>query len=315
MKNVRQKLFSILAIATVVFVTSCGEDDSVTAEIPSVTVTATLGDETTSLSSGGEITAGESVIFTVNGTAPGGFNTLFVSGSGSITINRNDLNLEAGATETGPIVLDPIPTTAANAGSSALYNFVVVDELDQQSDTLKFSFSIVSPDVETYEMVLLGAQGNTNEGFYNAKENIRYTYADARDASTVTSSPVDLAYYWGATNNSTIAALDDTGLDNVYTAVNLPISNIFGTRNATRFVSSNLTATEFDGVANNAQLESAAVFELGGESSATGLSADDVLAFEFAEARGGGFGLIKIVSVDDTNGNGTITIEVKVAGE
>ncbi len=315
MKNVRQLFFSTLAIAVAGFLVSCGEDDSVTAEIPSVTVTATLGDETTTLSNGGDVTAGESVIFTINGTAPGGFNTLFITGSGTITLNRNDLNLDAGATETGAIVLDPIATSADNAGASALYNFVVVDELDQKSDTLKFSFNIVSPDVETYTMVLLGAQGNAAEGFYNAQDNIRYSYAEARDASTVTSSPVDFAYYWGATNNSTIAAIDDGTLNTVYDAVSLPIEGIFGTRNATRFVTTDLTATQFDGVANNTMLETEAVFEVGGESRATGLEEGDVLAFQFAEARGSGFGLIKIASVDDTNGTGTITIEVKVAGE
>jgi hypothetical protein len=313
MTNIRQKLFSILTVfATSFFIVSCGSDDTVVVDLPSLSVTAAIVDGA-SLSDGGDVVATESVQFTINVTAPGGFNTLLITGGTDDQIDRNDLNIDAGTTSVE--ISLTASTTAADEGAIATFNFVAVDEGGQESAQSSFTFNIVSPAVNTYSTVLLGAQGNAAEGFYNAIDNIRYSYADARDASTVTSSPADFAYYWGTTNNSTIAAINDSGLDAVYSAVNLPIDGIFGTKNATTFVSSDATAAEFDAIADNEALLTEALFETGGTSSATELANSDVIAFRLDAARGGEFGLIKIESVDDTNGTGTITIVVKVPGD
>lgn len=304
----------MMSVFTLTFLFSCGEDEEDVNPFaaPSLTVTAMTGSGT--LSNGGEVTAGDSVEFTIDVTAAGGFNTLFVSGSLTAQVNRNDLNLDAGATAANDIKIGWIDITTAQVGSTASIKFVASDDANQ-TDTVDFIFTIVapaSPAVTSFETILLGAQGNSEEGFYNALEDIRYSYAEARDASGVGSSTVDFAYYFGATNGNTLAAIDDTGLNSVYSSVSLPIDGIFATRNSTTFTTTTWTAAEFDGVATNADLVAAASFEVGSESSARNLSNDQVVAFQFAEARGGAFGLIKISSIDDTNGNGTITIEVKV---
>lgn len=163
-----------------------------------------------------------------------------------------------------------------------------------------------------YTTVLLGSQGNDAEGFYNAFSNVKYSYAEARDASTVSASPVDFAYYFGNTNKATLASIDDAGLNAVYTTAGLPIEGIFGTRNSTKFRVTSLAPAQFDGILLNSQLEAAASSENNTNSSATDLQAGSVVAFTLDSDRGSYVGLIKVVSLDDTNGTGTMTIEVKV---
>lgn len=209
-------------------------------------------------------------------------------------------------------------------------NVQVAPTVFQENETLAIGGApVVSPDitaengrvhavagvvssVNTYTTVLLGGQGNDEEGFYNAFSNVRYSYAEARDASGVEGSPVDLAYYFGANNEATLAAIDSDGLNAVYTAVGLPIEGIFGSRNSTKFRVTDLGPADFGGILLNSQLEMAASSENNTNASATNLQEGSVVAFTLDADRGAYVGLIRVVEIDDTNGNGTITIEVKV---
>lgn len=304
------KIHLIIAMISFGLFSCGGDDDSPAVPAPSVSVSASV--DGSAITSGSEVEVGTEISLTATVTAAGGVNTLYINNT---DYNRAALGAEAGDTQGTITVTSTVPAEAE--GANLIYNFVGVDDAGLISDTTKFTVSVVgpaSPAVNTYTTVLLGAQGNSAEGFYDALTNTRYGYAAARDASGIESSPIDLAYYWGASNNSTIAAIDNNGLHLVYDLVGLPIEGIFGTRNATRFLSSELSAAEYDAVATNADLESAAAFEVAGNSSVTNLVVDQVIAIKLADARGGTFGLVKVVSVDDTNGNGTITIEVKMPG-
>ncbi|WP_340152256.1 fasciclin domain-containing protein [uncultured Marivirga sp.] len=211
-------------------------------------------------------------------------------------------------------------------------NVQVAPTVFQENETLAIGGApVVSPDitsengrvhavagvvssVNTYTTVLLGGQGNAEEGFYDAFSNVRYNFAGARDASGVQSSPVDLAYYFGNTNQATLASIDSDGLNTVYEATNpdLSIANTFGTRNSTRFRVTDLGPADFAGVLLNSQLEMAASSENNTNVSAANLQEGSVVAFTLDADRGAYVGLIRVVEIDDTNGNGTITIEVKV---
>lgn len=318
MKNLIKNSLTLLAVSSMIFLYSCGDDDTEEPGPvgPSITLSGDLYNQD-------EFEVGDSVGLSVAFSTPGelsGFNY-------QVTINKDSADEQSqtkvfnspediGYTDTDVsgsfnfTLFEEIPENLE--GKSVTVYFEIVDKADQL-DSVSWTFEVFAG-INTYEMVLLGAQNNSEAGFYDADANVRFTYAQARDTSGVESSVVDLAYYWGATNENTLAAIDDAGLNAVYEATNpdLSIEDNFGTRNSTRFVK--LEGVDFDDVQSSSQLINAASFEstTAGESSATMLEENDVVAFQLDADRGGKFGLIKIASIDDTNGNGTITIEVKI---
>jgi hypothetical protein len=308
-KNISKLFVMTLAVALV----SCGGDDEVVApEVPTLTVTPTNA-------AGSSYSVGDKVEISFSFTAPGEISSFNYSGilnegladEATLTkvfVNPTDLNLSSN-TEGNFIVNFDVQSEFE--GKTVSFTFEVVDKNDQAA-TGSYNYT-VSVAIDTYTAKLFGAQGNTNPGFYNALDGSLHSYAEARDASTVTESTVDFAYYWGATNKSTLASIDDTDLNTVYNSVNLPIEGIFGTKNSTMFKALTTSAADFDAITSNNQLEAVAFFEVGGSSSSTTLVNDAVVAFKLDAARGGKIGLLKVVSVDDTNGTGTITIDVKIA--
>lgn len=315
MKNLFNNIVKLFALSMVLVLASCGDDeDPATFNAPTLSITPENP-------TGSTYSVGADVNISFDFTAEAeisSFNYFLVLNEGlsdeqtsnTIFVNPADLNLASNTAGTFSIAF---PVDAAQEGKTVTMNFQVVDKQlpDAGLATATYGYT-VNVEIETFTQKLFGAQGNSNPGFYNAVDDQLLSYAEARDASGVNSSTVDFAYYWGANDNSTLAAIDDVDLDAVYTAVQLPIDGIFGTKNSTTFKALMTTPAEFDAVVSNAQLQTVASFETGGASSAKMLAADAVLAFKLDEDRGGKFGLIKVVSVDDTNGEGTITIDVKI---
>ncbi|WMN06140.1 DUF4958 family protein [Marivirga arenosa] len=205
------------------------------------------------------------------------------------------------------------PTEYQNQSTIAAGGAPVVAADIESSNGLTHAVAGIVSSIETYSSVLLGAQGNPEPNFYDAFNNIRYSYADARDASGTSGSTVDLGYYFGATNEVTLASIDDQSLHAVYDANGLPIEGIFGTRNSTRFRVTDISPEQFNSLILNSQLESAANSVSNTNTSATNLQVGNVISFTFDADRGGYVGLIKVIEIDsDGTGTGTITFDVKV---
>lgn len=293
------------ALGSALFFTSC--DDTVegpNTDGPSVTVTTA---ETS-------YAAGAVARINVSFNAPAGIAgaTLMVEADNGESFQPSVLDLNSIGIASDTLGEFFVPVTVPESTLDATVTISVEIE-DTEGRTAESSVDFdVTAAINTYTAVLLGAQGNANEGFYDALDNEKYDYANARNASTVNSSPIDFAYYWGETNGNTLAAIDDSGLDNVYSSVSLPIEGIFGTRNSTRFRVTSLSPEDFDGIGTESALISSADSELNTNSAATNLSVGSVVAFELDADRGGYLGLAKVTAINDTNGNGTITIEVKV---
>ena len=172
--------------------------------------------------------------------------------------------------------------------------------------------SVLSPafSIINSTAVLLGSQSNTVGSFYNTLDNEVLSYAQADANSEV----VDLIYYWGATNNHSIAALDDGGAQAVGTASGIDFSG-FDPKQETRFASSTVTAAEFDEISSQSDLEGVIT---GGDitvnqTSVTALAVDNVFIMELDSDRGGNLGLVKVVEVQGAGDpNGSITIDVKM---
>lgn len=324
MKSLFKNLLLLSTMVSLVFLFSCGDDDPEDVVIgpPSLSVSA----------SSSVYTPDDTISFDVTYDVPGefgGFNYSWTASDGETVVSFDKQFLSPSQLDgvvqsetSGSFTFKPFDDVKIGgldlilnsepyelAGKDLEFKFEIVNASeDAQVDSTTVAVSVES-NIEVYEQLLFGAQGNTEPGFYGVTQNTLYTWAQARDNS----ADVDFAYYWGDANESTIAAIDDGGLNAVYEATNatLSIEDNFATRNSTLFVETDLTATQYEEVNTKTELEAQAFFEVGGTSNATQLAVDDILAYKLADSRGGIFGLIRVISIDDTNGNGTITIEVK----
>ena len=311
MKKLIRNAWMLAAAAGSIFFTACDPEEEPMLNAPSITVTTDPAD--------GTVAVGEAISFTVDVNAPAGFNTVRITGvsvvGGTIELpssyqteyTRNDLGLTAEDTQASA----EFQALAFPIAGEFTFELEAVDEEGQQTEA-DFTVTVTEAGINFYEQILFGAQGNSEPGFYNALQNQRYTFAQARDASGINSSPVDFAYYFGATNGNTIASIDSDGLNTVYESVGLSIENTFGTRNSTRFRVTGLSSNEFASISNNTALVAATESELNTNVAATELNVGSVVAFQLDADRGSYLGLIHVTQVNDTNGNGTITIEVKV---
>lgn len=306
MKKIAQNLHSILmAFAAILFLTSCGGDDEVTFALPTLNITAAVGE--TPVTSGDEVVVGSRISFTVAITAEGGVNGLTVNGT---SYSRSQLGAEAGDTEATIIINSDL--IAIGNGE---FVFQAVDDAGQVSAEQTFIVNVIAQSVETYTQVLLGGfQNSTLGSFYNVVSNTVYTYNDA----VTNSASVDLLFYYAATPMYTIAALDNAEADlTLETQTQTGDLDDFPTRNPTRFKTF-LTVPDFDAISTVPELETAFNGDAASsdQSRITQLSVGDVFGFTLATDRGSKIGLIKVSAVDDGSGGGStraITIEVKVA--
>jgi uncharacterized surface protein with fasciclin (FAS1) repeats len=185
---------------------------------------------------------------------------------------------------------------------------VVAADMEFQNGHVHAIAGIVSS-VNSYSTVLLGGQNNTDPGFYNALNNVRYTYSPAAENSNF----VDLAFYFTNADQATLASIDSEVLHIVYDLIGLPIEATFTIRNSSRFRVTSLAPDQFNGIFLNSQLEDLATSENNTNSSATNLQEGSIVAFQLDASRGGYVGLIKVVEISgDDSSSRTITIEVKI---
>ncbi|MGD1895296.1 MAG: fasciclin domain-containing protein [Cyclobacteriaceae bacterium] len=172
--------------------------------------------------------------------------------------------------------------------------------------------SVLDPSfsITTSTAVLLGGQGNPTEGsFYNAVDNEVLLFSEA----SANSGSVDFLYYWGATNNHSIAALDDGGAQAVFTAVQADISG-FDPQPETRFLSTEITDVDFDAIVSQSDLEDAFLDDQDiNQTGVTGLAVGSVFIVELDDDRGGNVGLVRVAEiVEPENGNGAIRLDIKL---
>lgn len=203
----------------------------------------------------------------------------------------------------------PDTSDAGNTLSFALY---VTDEDDLEE---RYDFEITVEEIEvtgdpikTYSDKLLGSYEASEGSSFASIDGTIYSWSDASNNS----EKIDLVYFYGATNEATIAAPDDSDAESVFDFSN------WTTQNSTKFGTTTLTANDFDAIDDDIEIKEEAT-ELTA-SKVNQLSVDDVIAFETASssANASKKGLIKINSIttdpdgDPDTSDGTIDITVKV---
>ncbi|MEP1094523.1 MAG: hypothetical protein ABJG78_05405 [Cyclobacteriaceae bacterium] len=300
-----------LALGLVLF-TSCKKDESSPGgDPPTLTVSASV------LSGGplndnGTVTATDTVDFSIDVTAPAGFNSVLIGGSGNSILDQGDAGAAGSATQ-----VDGIPfrvlTILSDGGGLAKYSFVAVDEIGQQSDTVRFSFDITST-VDLYSNVTLGGFENTSVGsFYDAIEN---TISNLITAPS-NAANIDLLFYHTNATGYVISSIDDSDADMTLEAQTTSDLDNFSSRNSTRFRTF-ISAPNFDAVRTIPDLQNAysSNVQVSGLSSVTNLASTNIIGFQIATTRGARIGLIQVLETAGTTGaSRSLRFNVKIEPE
>lgn len=174
---------------------------------------------------------------------------------------------------------------------------------DKDGETAELAIVVTAnavDDINAYSEVLLGSYDNSTYGSsFASADGTVYKIADAKANST----KIDWLYFYGVSNQATLAAPDDADAATIFTGTNgLPS---WATRNATRF----RLVTEgavWDNIATSADITAIATSTT--ETKVNQLAVGNIVAFKTA---GNKLGLIKITEITGT-GAGTIKYDVKV---
>ena len=192
-------------------------------------------------------------------------------------------------------------TVPLNEGAY-VYKITITDnngESTSVSFTITVEGSASGDPIDEFTAVLMGAQGSSTGSYLDASAGTVMTQATASSSQ----ASVDIVYYYGSANLATLTAPDDATVGGG--AGNLTLCENWTTKNATRFGTSAVTASEFDDIENDAVISTITGLSA---SKMTDLAVDDVIAFETTDGK---LGLIKVSAIS-TGSDGTITIDVKI---
>jgi hypothetical protein len=201
------------------------------------------------------------------------------------------------------IYIDEAQFTAPLNEGSYVYTITVTDKNDLSvSEQFTITVEGGGDPIDEFSAILMGAQSNTTLGSYlDVSEGASGVMKQA--AASSSQGSIDIVYYYGSTNTATLTAPDDETVGGG--AGNLSLCEGWTTKNATRFASSTLSASEFDDVEDDAPIAGLTGLSA---SKMTALSVGDVIAFETVDGKKG---LIKVAALEATS-SGTITIDVKI---
>lgn len=205
----------------------------------------------------------------------------------------------------------------AEVVTSKKFKITVTDKKDVTTSAVFTITAYTKPAgaIAEYKATLLGSQYAKEGSFFSTTTGSVYTVA----TSAASSSLIDLIYYYSGDgtvgqstsgNGATIGGADDTNILGVYKG----ISN-WTTKNATRFTSSSISATEFDALTDDSKIAVISDFT---ETKKIGLTEGNVFAFKTVAGKKGLVKITKLtkglnsVTNKDDYQFGTIEIVVKV---
>jgi hypothetical protein len=186
-----------------------------------------------------------------------------------------------------------------------VYKFTVTDNDDlSASESFIITVEETGGPIKTWTETLGSYNSPTGSSFASTNGEV-YLMADAKANSTL----IDFLYYYGSTNEATLASPDDNDAATVFTG-NTGLDT-WSTLNSTKFKTTSLTAGEFDAIVDDLLIVSNATGAT--ETDLNQLVDGNVVAFVTDADKTGGskMGLIKVINVEE-GAAGSIQISVKV---
>lgn len=307
--------FAVLALG---FLASCGDDEEVTANGPSITIGGEDGDENSF-----EGHPGDEINLTITVNSEIGFNRLqinkVVGEDGPVSILDT---ARAAGDPVNAFVTDFDYILQSNeVGENVVLNFIATDD-DGNSNTASYTVSTLEQPAVRYSAVILAAPlGSTpgqrsSDSFFSSETGLTYTADEVVNGEEL-SALIDFGYYY----------LSEAGTANLASPANFPeaVYNLgpngqqWGTLNNTKLRKTNITAQQYIEYTEENTDAIFAAFEDAtpgtNEERALDINQFDVLAFETDAAQGEDVrrGLILIEELVPGDGvEGQIEIEVLV---
>ncbi|QNL21639.1 hypothetical protein HZR84_06710 [Hyphobacterium sp. CCMP332] len=289
MKKLMNYMLSMLAIAGVLFLSSCGDDEEDPAPKGAV-----VGLIATDSSVSGDVTLTVGSSFGILVSASKGdrnMDTWSILRDGIALSNFDGLDVPDNSAFTVPVSDIPVPSTAG----AYEYTFQITDN---GGATGSVSWVVTAEDAAAFteiDNVQLGGQSSTAFGsFLKADDGTVLFLAQANSSN---GADVDLFYYNGATNGPTLFSPTDPDAGSLFGGA----VGSWSTQNDTKIEKS--TTLDFD----NATPNDVATVSVSG-TKANQLAADDVFVFE---TEAGIKGMGKVISLA-TGNDGSITVDLKV---
>lgn len=145
-------------------------------------------------------------------------------------------------------------------------------------------------DINTNEVVLMGAQYNVEGSFYSTSEQRVYKLAEATGSEFI-QSKIDFAYYYGMTYGATIGSTDNADVKGAFSKL-----NTWTKRNKTVFeIFDELKSTDFDEIKNDSIFKDSSFF-VGDITKANGLMIGQIVKFKTVNGKRGVFKVKEITS-------------------
>lgn len=313
MRNLIKSSFILLAVASMTFLASCGEDDPEDQPLPTEPSLSLSGE----LSSEDSFEVGDSVAVTVTFATPGelsGFNY-------QVTINKDSADESAqskvfqGPTDIG--FTDTDVNGSFNyifsesldenlGGKTVTIDFEVVDKANQ-SEMVSWTFEVIiaDPEVVSYTEKLLYAQldSDASKTFFSTNLGMTVSKGEVDAAAAPNSSDIDFGYAVGASGTAWLASPSNYP---AFTGYVLTGDGGWNTLNTTSFKKVTLSNEEYIAIKSNADLEA---LYTGSTATAAdrveGVAADDYYALQLdVTNKGGLYALVKVLAKVDGNSDG-----------
>lgn len=296
-------LFSILMIGSLLFWTACEDDDEPGDLKPGLNFKGAAG----YISEDATLNTNEPFLVGLNATANANSGAKLALLEITRTFNNAVWFEWDTAIDVAFYNID-INLQAINVVGTERISFKVTDKDGQSSEiAINITTEMAAGPINSYVQKILGAQHSITGSSFASADGTIYQMADAM----LNSEKIDWVYYYGDTDNQTIAAPDDEHAKQVFTLLN---DANWTTHNPTRFNKLDAGTITWDNIADDTQiiaLTSSGVDKSRITKKDNNLAAGDILGFITASNKRG---LIRVdaINIGSNGKEGTIELSVKV---
>lgn len=289
-----KKLFYLLAVTLLAgtMFTSCSKDDDESASF-------SFAGDAGYISADATVSPGSDMKFRWTVTSPVSMSYIIITNDEGAPIKNTPWDLDNDQKST---YIDSVTITAPSNAGNYTYTFTVYDKDDKEIITKSIAIT-VSSGITEYASIVFGDVNNATIGsFCDADAGTIYLQAAAKTNATL----VDLAYYYGVTNNRTIAAPSNADAISVFNQGTSALST-WSVKNATKFTAA--LTVDYTTIEDASDIN-AAITATPANDDIKNLTVGSVFGFETV---GGKLGIAKVIAADGSaSGSGTLTLSIKI---